>query len=101
MARSPRRRVPNVLAPINPMDLLGAPELATLAGLGDALHVLRLALNAQHPNLLGDEHCLVQHSCDPVSTLAERLLDRAHDLGLLLDCYRQAVASAEHTPDGE
>ena len=101
MARTPRRRLPNVLAPINPMDLLGAPELATLAVLGHVLHVVRLALLAQHPNLLGDEHRLVQHRGDPVSALAERLLDRAHDLGHLLDCYRQAVANADDTPDAE
>jgi len=85
--------------PLTPIDLLGAPELATLDLLGHALHVAGLALLAQYPHLLGDEYGRIRHDGDIVAQLAEQLLRRARALDDVLRRYRQAVANANR-PDG-
>lgn len=94
MVRVARRRRGVRLAPITPEDLISAPELAALDLLSHAMHVAGLALLAQHPHLLGDEHGLVQHHGDPVAELAERLLHRARALDDVIARYREAIANA-------
>jgi hypothetical protein len=102
MRRSPPRRPPSPPPePITPGDLQGAPELAVLDLLGHAVHVTGLALIAQHPHLLGDEHGLVRHHGDAVAALAEKLLHRAHQLDAAIRRYRKAVANACDTPDDD
>ncbi len=94
MERGARRRRGVRLAPITPVDLISAPELAALDLLTHAVHVAGLALLAQYPHLLGDEHGLVRHHGDPVAELAERLLHRAHALDDVIARYREAIANA-------
>jgi hypothetical protein len=59
------------------------------------VHVVGLALIAQHPHLLGDEYGRVRHHGDAVAALAERLLRRASALDDAIDRYRQVVATAQ------
>ena len=99
-ARPSRRRTLGGAA-LTPMDLVDAPELASLAVLDHVLHVARLALFAQHPLLLGNEHGLVDHEGDPLAELAERLLARAHALGGVLHAYRLAADHRDDPPDDE
>lgn len=71
-----------------------APELAALAVLEHAIHCARLALLAQHPQLLDDEDALARGDADPGADVAERFLDRAHEMYVVIQRYRVAVANA-------
>jgi len=79
-------------------DVINAPELALIEVLGHAAHVVRVALIAQHPHLLGDEHGQVRLDDDPVAQCASQIIDRAVDLSAALRLYRRAIADA-HQPD--
>jgi hypothetical protein len=74
-------------------EVLHAPELASLELLAHALNVARVAILAQYPYLLGDEHGRVDLDSDPVAKLADRLLEHAFPLEHILRRYRAAIAN--------
>ncbi|MGO9837405.1 MAG: hypothetical protein ACLP1X_24705 [Polyangiaceae bacterium] len=84
-----RRR--GALSPVTLVDLLNAPELAVLELLDHAVHVARLALVAQHPHLLGDEHGRPGSDADPIAQRAAEILDCAFALARAVRGYRRAI----------
>jgi len=74
-------------------EVLQAPELAALDLLAHALNVVRVAIVAQHPYLLGDERGCVDLDSDPIAQLADRLLEHAFPLEHILRRYRAAIAN--------
>jgi hypothetical protein len=88
-------------AAVTLVDLLNAPELAMLDVLDHAVHVVRLALIAQHPHLLGDEYGRVCTHDDPIAQGAAEIIDSALDLSVALRRYRHAIANASTLRDDD
>jgi hypothetical protein len=88
-------------AALSLVDLLNAPELATLDVLEHAVHVARVALIAQHPHLLGDESGRTGADGDPIAQRAAEIIDRALGLSVALRRYRRALAKASTLHDDD
>lgn len=90
---APRRGVRRPRRDLTLTDVLNAPELAVLDVLVHAAHIANVALIAQHPHLLGDEHGRVGLDDDPIAQRAAQLIDRAFDLCGAVRRYRAAIAN--------
>jgi|SRR5579864_869084 len=102
MSRAPRSGVrPHGGEPLTLTDILNAPELAVLDVLVHVLHVANVALIAQHPHLLGDEHGRVCHDGDSIAQRAAELIDRAFDLSWAVRRYRAAIANSATLRDDD
>jgi hypothetical protein len=82
-------------------DVLNAPELALLDVLAHAAHIANVALIAQHPHLLGDEHGRVCLDGDLMAQRAAEIIDRAFDLSGAVRRYRQAIANVTTLRDDD
>ena len=103
MSRAVRRATPpgGTAAALTLVDLLNAPELAVLDVLGHAVDVARVALIAQYPHLLGDDHGLAHLDSDPIAQGAADRIDRALDRSLALRRSRRAIATATSLRDDD
>jgi hypothetical protein len=84
---------------LSPFDLMDAPELAALALLEHAIHVARIAVLAQHVELL-DPDAPFQREAQPGDQLTTAFLARAYELAVVIRRYRAAVAQAAAGLDG-
>lgn len=80
-------------AVLSPFDVMDAPELAALALLEHAIHVARIALLAQHIELL-DPDAPTQRQPQPGGLLTTAFFARSYDLAVVIRRYRAAVAQA-------
>jgi hypothetical protein len=94
-AATPRARVAteDPADVLSPYDLMGAPELAALALLEHAIDVARIALLAQHVELL-DPDAPTQREPQPGGLLTTAFFARSYDLAVVIRRYRAAVADA-------
>jgi hypothetical protein len=83
---------------LSPFDVIAAPELAALALLEHAIHVARIALLAQHVELL-DPDAPCRGKAQPGAELTNRFLARAYDLSAVIRRYRAAVGQAAASID--
>jgi hypothetical protein len=84
---------------LSPFDLMDAPELAALALLEHAIHVARIALLAQHVELL-DPDAPTQREPQPGGSLTTAFFARSYDLAVVIRRYRAAIANAAAGLDG-
>jgi len=78
---------------LTPFDLVREPQLAALSILVAALEAARIALLARHPRLIEPDNPHVADDHEHGSLLAERFLDRAHDMYVAVQAYRAAIAN--------
>ena len=78
---------------LSPFDLMDAPELAALALLEHAIHVARIAVLAEHIELL-DPDAPSERDAHPADHLTSAFFARAYDLAVVLRRYRAAVTRA-------
>jgi hypothetical protein len=78
---------------LSPFDVMDAPELAALALLEHAIDVARVALLAQHVELL-DPDAACQREAQPGDHLTAAFFARAYELAVVIRRYRAAVAQA-------
>ena len=78
---------------LSPLVVVNAPELASLALLEHAIEIARLAVLAEHHELLDSDALLVRHA-HPGAFLTHRLFVRAHRLLVIVRQYRVAVSAA-------
>ena len=88
------RKSPAPADVVTPFDLIGAPELAALAMLEAAIHFTRIALLAQHAELLMEDEFLARGELRPGADIAARFLHRAHEMYVVIRDYRAAIAHA-------
>ena len=98
-ARRPRRARGDPPDVLSPFDVMDAPELAALALLEHAIDVARVAVLAQHVDLL-DPDPPFRREPQPGGELTRPFLARAHALWVVTRRYRAAVAQAAVGLDG-
>jgi hypothetical protein len=84
---------------LSPFDVMEAPELAALALLEHAIHVARIAVLAQHVELL-DPDAPPQREAQPGGQLTTAFFARAYELAVVIRRYRAVVALAAAGRDG-
>lgn len=94
--RRARQDPPEILSPF---DVMSAPELAALALLEHALHVARIAMLAQHVELL-EPDASFQPDAQPGAELTTSFFARSYALSVVIRRYRTAVAQAAVALDG-
>jgi len=78
---------------LSPLVVVNAPELASLALLEHAIEIARLAVLAEHHELIEPEAPPLPH-VHPGAYLTHRLFVRAHRLLVIVRQYRVAVSAA-------
>ena len=84
---------------LTPFAVMDAPELAALVLLENAIEVARIALLAQHIELL-DPDPPFKRAPQPGDELTTPFFNRAHALSLVIRRYRAAIAKAAARLDG-
>ena len=97
--RRTRRAREDPPAVLTPFDVMDAPELAALAVLEHAIDVARVALLAQHIDLI-DPDPPFRREPQPGGDLTRPFLARAHALLIVIRRYRAAIAKAAVGLDG-
>jgi hypothetical protein len=79
---------------LTPFDVMDAPQLAALVLLEHAIEVARVAVLAQHIDLL-DPDPPFRRDPQPGDELTTPFFTRAHALSVVIRRYRAAVAQAD------
>jgi hypothetical protein len=82
-----------------PLNLVDHPQLAMVQALENVLWLAKMALLAEHPDLLETDRDPMAGTVDPRSFAADQILITADALQRLLKFYRQALGTRADPAD--